>query len=102
MVIVNASAVADALLAVRSPIAERVEIHVSRMEQDVMTMRQLSRVELPVGATVRFEPGGMHLMLLGLKQPLVAGETVPLVLSFAEAGERRIELQVQSIGAPAP
>ncbi len=90
---------ADALLAASSPVAERVELHLGRIENRVMQMRRLERIELPAGETVRLEPGGLHLMLIGLKQPLVEGSRVPLVLRFAGSGERKIELQVEALGA---
>lgn len=100
LVIVN-SGKADALVGASSPVAARVEIHSSSMEGGVMKMRQLQRVELPAGGTVRFEPGALHLMLIGLKQPLAEGSKVPLTLRFAGAGEQKVELKVESMGAQA-
>lgn len=100
MVIVN-SGKADALVGASSPVAARVEMHSSSMEGGMMKMRQLQRVELPAGGTVRFEPGALHLMLIGLKQPLAEGSKVPLTLRFAVAGEQRVELKVESLGAQA-
>lgn len=99
------SATADRLVGGSSPVAERLELHSMNMEGDVMRMRQVEAVELPAGATVELRPGGLHLMLLGLKAPLKAGERVPLVLRFEKAGEVRTELVVGSGagggGAPA-
>ena len=100
MVIRN-SGKADTLLGASSPVAERVEIHSSSMDGGMMKMRQLERVELPSGETVRLEPGTLHLMLVGLKQPLVEGSKVPLTLRFATAGEQKVELKVEAMGAQA-
>lgn len=100
MVIVN-SGKADALVGASSPVAARVEMHSSSTDGGMMKMRQLQRVELPAGGTVRFEPGALHLMLVGLKQPLAEGSKVPLTLRFAVAGEQKVELKVESLGAQA-
>ena len=92
---------ADRLLSARSSAAERVELHSMQMDGDVMRMRQLEAIELEPGARVELKPGGMHLMLVGLKAPLAKGAKVPLTLRFEQAGEVRVELQVEQ-GAPAP
>jgi copper(I)-binding protein len=89
---------ADRLVSARSPAAERVELHTMTMEGDVMRMRQIDGIDLPAGKALELKPGGMHLMLLGLKAPLKAGSRVPLTLKFERAGEVRVELQV---GQPA-
>ena len=70
-----------------------------RMEGDVMRMRQVDAIELPPGATVELKPGGMHLMLMGLKQPLKADDKVPLTLRFEKAGEVTVQMSVE---APKP
>lgn len=98
LVIANSGSKADVLVAITSDVAERVEIHSTSMADGVMKMRRQERVELPSGGTVRLEPGGLHLMLMGLRRPLVAGQTVPLVLRFAAAGEQRVELKVEAPG----
>ena len=96
LVLVNESAKADELIGASSPLAAQVEIHVTREEGGMTRMRRVERVPLPPGTTVRFAPGGTHLMLTGLKRPLAAGEKVPLLLRFAGAGEQRVELEVES------
>lgn len=95
----NAGSAPDRLLSARSPVAERVELHTMRMEGDVMRMRQLDAIELPAGQTVELKPGGLHLMLMGLKAPLKAGERVPVTLRFEKAGELAVELDVAAAGA---
>ena len=85
--IANAGAAADRLVSVSSPRAERVEIHEMTMENDIMKMRQL-KDGLPVGAgeTVTLAPGGIHLMLMGVENPLRIGETVPVTFTFEKQG----------------
>lgn len=97
----NPGPVADRLLGARSPAAERVELHSMAMEGDVMKMRPVDAVDVPAGGSVELKPGGLHLMLLGLKKPLQPGQSVPLTLRFEKAGEVPVQLQVQGSGAPA-
>lgn len=68
------------LVAAKSPVAGRVEIHEMLVEKDVMKMRPVAAVELPAGKTVELKSGGHHIMLLDLKRPLSPDETVPLSL----------------------
>lgn len=70
-----------ALVAAGSPLAGSVELHSMTTEGGVMRMRQVPRVELPAGQTVKLAPNGVHLMLVDLRQPLKAGDKLPLVLS---------------------
>jgi copper(I)-binding protein len=95
--ITNRSAKADSLLALTSPIAAKVEIHRSMMVQGVMQMRQVAALECPPGVTVDIEPGALHIMLLGLMQPLVAGSTFPLSLSFRDAGMLVVQVSVEAL-----
>lgn len=75
-----------ALVAAGSPAASRVEMHSSSVEGGVMRMRALPRIDLAAGQTVKLAPGGLHLMLIDLKQSLKAGDVVPLTLSFQPTG----------------
>jgi copper(I)-binding protein len=70
------------LTGVSSPVAAKIEIHDSRLENGVVRMREVDRVEIPAGDVYKFEPKGRHLMLLGLKRELKVGETVPVDLHF--------------------
>lgn len=89
---------ADRLVGARSAAAERVELHSMSMDGDVMRMRQIDAIDLPAGASVALAPGGLHLMLMGLKQPLKAGASVPLTLRFEKAGEVAVTLKVEAAG----
>ncbi|WP_458524413.1 copper chaperone PCu(A)C [Onishia taeanensis] len=84
------------LIGVESPASDRVEIHTLRLDGETMTMRPVEALEIAPGETLTMRPGGgPHLMLLELKAPLVAGESVPLTLEFAERGRMAVEAWVQ-------
>ncbi|MBC7470845.1 MAG: copper chaperone PCu(A)C [Ramlibacter sp.] len=82
------------LVGASSPIAGVAEIHEMKMDGTVMTMRPAGTIELPAGKTVELRPGGMHLMLMDLKQPLLAGSSVPLTLVLKDA--RGVESRVET------
>lgn len=89
----------DVLLSASSPAAARVEIHTMSMEGDVMKMRALPQLELKAGQKLEMKPGnGVHIMLMGLKKPLVAGEKFPLTLNFRKAGKIDTTVEVAEIG----
>lgn len=79
-----------------SPAAGVTEVHEMKMEGDVMKMRAIPGLELPAGKTVELKPGGYHVMLMDLKQPLTKDSTVPLTLVFRDAKgvESKVELKV--------
>jgi copper(I)-binding protein len=77
-----------ALIRAECDLAGSVEIHSMTMENDVMKMRMLEELALPAGKTVSLAPGGFHLMLFNLKQPLDAGKQAKFTLHFrTDAGE---------------
>ncbi|HHB80472.1 MAG TPA: copper chaperone PCu(A)C [Aliiroseovarius sp.] len=91
----NSGSVDDRLIAVASDAARRVMLHASVAEGDVM--RMVSRDEglvLPAGETIVLEPGGNHIMLMGLTAPLAPGDTIKVALTFAQAGERVVEVAI--------
>ena len=83
------------LIEARSPVAGVVEIHEMKMEGDVMKMRAIPSLDLPVGQTVELKPGGYHLMFMQLKAPLVAGSQIPVTLQFKNAQGQTLEHPVQ-------
>ena len=95
----NRGPAADRLVSAHSPVAARAEIHAHEMDGGMMTMRQVHSVEVPAQGEVAFEPGGLHVMLLGLKKPLVAGERYPLVLEFEKAGTIEVAVEITSSGS---
>lgn len=96
------------LVGASSPVAGVAEIHEMKMEGDVMRMRPVKSLELPAGKMVELKPGGLHIMLMDLKQPLSAGSSVPvtLVLKDRQGVESRVDtrlLVTQSApGKPSP
>jgi len=94
------SKAAARLVAAASPVAATVEVHNMKMEGGVMKMFAVDGIELPPNQTVKLAPGGYHVMLMDLKQPLKAGERVPLKLTFELAGKKReiVELAVEVRG----
>jgi iron complex transport system substrate-binding protein len=101
LTIVNDGA-ADELVRATSPRAAQVSFHESRAEGGIERMRELERVAVGAGARVVFAPGGLHLMLMGLGQPLAPGARVPLTLEFAHAGKVETALVVSPTGAAPP
>jgi copper(I)-binding protein len=94
-VTLKGGSVADTLEAARLDGVDRIEFHESRTEDGIARMRPLDMVPVPPHATVEFAPASLHLMLIGLERPLVAGERRTLVLVFERAGEVRVELDVR-------
>jgi copper(I)-binding protein len=93
----------DRLIAVRSPAADRVQVHEMKMDGNIMRMRELEHgLEIPAGGTVTLAPGGFHLMMMGLKTPLAKDTKVPLTLVFEKAGSIDVELAVEGMGATHP
>jgi periplasmic copper chaperone A len=93
--ITNAGRTADRLIGLSSPVARTVEIHESRMVQGIMQMRAVAFVECPPGTAVKIEPGGLHVMLIGLMRPLEAGMEFPLSLRFRDAGVLTVQVPVR-------
>jgi len=86
----------DALTSVSGDVAGKVELHTMTMDGNIMRMRRVESLILPAGKSISVEPGGLHIMLIGLKKPLVEGETFPLHLTFAKAGGVDITVHVQA------
>ena len=84
------------LVQVSSPLAEVAELHQMKMDGDVMKMSAVTGIELPAGKTVALSSGGYHIMMLGLKQQLKAGDSVPLTLVVETADHKREIVQVNA------
>ena len=98
----NDGASADRLTGVAVDFA-KAEIHEMKTNNGVMEMREITAgVEIPAHATVKLAPGGYHLMFVGLKHPLVKGETVKATLTFEHAGALAVDMPVLPIGAAGP
>jgi periplasmic copper chaperone A len=93
---------ADSLVSVSSPVAKKAGLHTMTMEGSVMKMRPLAGVDVPANQPVALKPGGTHIMLEGLNEPLQAGKSFPLTLTFEKAGEKQVEVAVEKAGATGP
>jgi copper(I)-binding protein len=104
LTIVNHGTEPDVLIGASSPQAERVEFHLTTVDNGVMKMRPAtSGITIPAGATVELKPaGGYHVMLGGLKAPLRSGTMLPVTLRFAKAGSIDVVFAVEPIGARGP
>jgi copper(I)-binding protein len=98
----NTGSAPDRLVAVRAAIARSVELHESSREGDVMRMRPVDGIDLPPGQEVKLAPGGFHIMLIGLAEPLDRGRRVPVTLVFERGGSVEVQLEVLSAGARGP
>ena len=99
MTIRNSGTVADRLVAASSPVAGRMELHTHIRDGDVMRMRPVQDIPVPAGGSATLQPGGLHLMFMGLNRTLAEGTRIPVTLRFAEAGEVTLELEVRAAGA---
>jgi copper(I)-binding protein len=99
MTLRNAGPQADRLVSASTPIARTVELHTHIRDGEVMRMRPVADITIPAGQTVRLRPGGLHVMLIGLTEPLRQGATAPLTLRFERAGEATVQLEIQAAGA---
>lgn len=94
----NAGTENDRLRSASSPVSERAELHTHIRDGEIMRMRQIEVIEVPAGGSTALEPGGAHVMLMGLKQPLEQGSTFPLTLVFDKAGSVTIDVHVDLMG----
>lgn len=86
----------DKLVDISSKVADKAELHTSKVdENDVATMEMIEVLEIPSDSKIELEPGGMHLMLIGLKESLVGKESVKLQLEFDKAGVVIVEVPVK-------
>lgn len=103
MTLTNTATTDDRLIAARSPVAERVELH-THLEDPAGVMRMVEVEDgfaVPAGGRHQLARGGDHIMFLGLLQPLQEGGSVPVTLSFEHAGEITVELTVDNARSPA-
>ena len=98
MLIRNAGAAGDRLVAASTAASAAVELHVHINDNGVMKMRQVAGYDGPAQGSFELKPGGAHLMFIDLKRPFKQGETVTVKLKFENAGEVSAEFQVGSLG----
>jgi copper(I)-binding protein len=91
----NSGTAPDALVGASSEAAEVVELHETIRDGEVMRMRPVGTLALPVGATLEMKPGGLHVMLINLKRALRPGDKVPLTLTFEHGASLALEVPVR-------
>lgn len=97
MRIENAGTGDRALVAAESPASDVVELHTHTMDDGMMKMRRVERIPLPAGETVTLEPGGLHIMLIGLKQQLMPGDEVSLTLELDDGSSVSLTAPVRKV-----
>jgi copper(I)-binding protein len=102
MEIRNSGAKPARLVGASTPLARKVEMHVTTHEGGVARMREVKGLEVPAGERLELRPGGSHFMLVDLVRPLAKGERIPLTLRFEGAGEMTVEVEVQELGSRHP
>ena len=105
MTIQNNGTATDALVGASSPAATTVEVHETVVmgspapgasgDGGMMGMQPVERLEIPAGGSVQLKPGSYHIMLIGLKQDLKAGDTIEITLTFEKAGELPLSVPVK-------
>lgn len=86
LTLTNAGAAANRLVSATSPAAASIELHAHIHEGGMMKMEQVPAIDVPAGGSVTLEPGGLHLMLFGVKADMIATGSVPVTLTFEQGG----------------
>ena len=102
VVVSNEGIETDRLISASTDVAKKAALHTHKMEDGIMKMRPLKAIEIAPGEPMVLEPGGLHIMLMGLKTPLVEGKSFPLILTFEKAGSIEIDVKIQEATEMAP
>ena len=102
MTIRNRGSQPDHLVEVVTPVAQSASVHETVKRDGMMTMRPVARLTIGPGQSAVLEPGGLHIMLMGLRAPLEKGRSFPLTLRFERAGAIELEITAAGIGARSP
>lgn len=102
LTVINHGAAGDRLLAVSTPVAAKAQLHSNVMDDGVMKMRHIEAIDIEAKASTALEPGGFHVMMMGVKSPLKEGDAFPMTLTFETAGSVDVEVHVQGIAAMQP
>ncbi len=102
MVIRNRSASPDRLIGASSPLAARMETHVTVKDGEIVRMREVKGYDVPAKGSYELKPGGAHLMFVDIRRPFKDGDKIPVTLRLQNAGEVKAEFQVSRSTAPPP
>jgi len=97
MVLKNVDSMDHKLVKAESPVAKAVELHTHTNEGGVMKMRPVKDIEIKTKGEAVLKPGGLHVMLIGLKQDLKEGDNVAITLTFEDGSNKKIEAPVRKI-----
>lgn len=96
-VIVNETETPDRLISAKTPAARKAEVHNHLMQDGIMKMRKVDGLEIAPDHRVMFKPGGYHLMLFGLNEPLKEGASIEVELKFEKAGAMTLQVPVKPL-----
>jgi copper(I)-binding protein len=91
----NGTGRSDRLLKLSTPVASKVQVHRTEVLDGIARMREVAVLHVDAGQTLEFQPNGMHVMLMGLREPLVEGRSFELYLLFEVAGPRKVKVAVR-------
>jgi periplasmic copper chaperone A len=95
LTIQNSGSQADRLVSASSEVAQSIEIHQSQVQNNVASMQKLDTLDLPAKSTIQFQPGGYHLMLIGVNRSLNPGDKIPVTLQFEKSAPILVEAEVR-------
>ena len=98
----NHDAKSDSLVSAKTDVSRTASLHAHIMKDDIMRMVRVDGLEVPAGGRATLRPGGHHVMLMGLAQPLMRGHSFPLSLTFEKAGTVNVEVVIMGPGARGP
>ena len=100
MTITNIGGADDKLISAATANAKKTEIHETKMEDGIMKMRMvMGGLTIPAGGKVELKPMGLHVMLMGVTEKLIEGETLMLTLTFEKAGSVELSVPIAGPGA---
>ncbi len=85
------------LVSASTPAAKVVELHTHTNDQGVMKMRRIDAIDLPAATEVELRPGGLHVMLIGLTQPLNKGDEIDLTLTYSDGDQDSVKVPVKEV-----
>ncbi|MEH2506688.1 copper(I)-binding protein [Bradyrhizobium sp. AZCC 1578] len=97
--VINNGNLSDSLVGAATPVGDQVQFHSVAEENGVSRMREMPTVDFRPRAKVTFSPGGMHIMIVGLKEPLKEGQSFPMTMTFEKAGKIDVMIPVAKVGA---
>ena len=97
MDIINDSDKSVKLVKAESNCCNLVELHTHTMVDGMMRMREVKSIEIPAKGKISLKPGGLHIMLIGLKKPLRLGENIPIKLTFDNSETKEVQAKIQKI-----